>query len=315
MDGDEFVQNRLKRKFLEKVQVPVILADDQKEHICEPGPLSQIPCAEQEVQRKDKNYDVLITENIKEQIDSGNADRKSRERNVDQDLNSEQKESQSRRLRSRPPLKSLEPEDLLREHIDDKSYFIIFSGSGLSASAGMSMFSTQNGLYERARKKFKVTDGKRLFQYGFYDKGKQDVNQFYCAIYKETQAALPTLGHTAIKTLANQQCLRRHYTLNVDSLMDRLGVSHWHPIENVDGITVEVHGNLRELICPSCGNVTRANGSHIYNLSRGMDVCCKRCQKDNMRFKMMLYDDPDSNLITSEKIWDILEEDISIYTI
>eukprot|EP01025_Chloroclados_australasicus_P049247 TRINITY_DN5598_c0_g1_i1.p1 TRINITY_DN5598_c0_g1~~TRINITY_DN5598_c0_g1_i1.p1 ORF type:complete len:130 (+),score=12.98 TRINITY_DN5598_c0_g1_i1:41-391(+) len=31
-----------------------------------------------------------------------------------------------------------------------------------------------------------------------------------------------------------------------------------------------------------------------------------------MRFKMMLYDDPDSNLITSEKIWDILEEDISI---
>lgn len=37
------------------------------------------------------------------------------------------------------------------------------------------MFSTKNGLYERARKKFKITDGIKLFTYSFYKQRRQDV--------------------------------------------------------------------------------------------------------------------------------------------
>jgi hypothetical protein len=73
---------------------------------------------------------------------------------------------------------------------------IVFSGSGLSATsgrgnavsvsiihvalnsrrcaepifwyAGMSMFTTRNGLYDRAKKQFKIQDGIKLFTYSFY---------------------------------------------------------------------------------------------------------------------------------------------------
>lgn len=40
---------------------------------------------------------------------------------------------------------------------------------------GMSMFSTRNGLYERARKKFKIQDGIKLFTYSFYKQRRSDV--------------------------------------------------------------------------------------------------------------------------------------------
>jgi len=52
---------------------------------------------------------------------------------------------------------------------------LVFSGSGLSATSGMSMFTTRDGLYERARKQFKIADGMRLFSYGFYRQRKADV--------------------------------------------------------------------------------------------------------------------------------------------
>lgn len=37
------------------------------------------------------------------------------------------------------------------------------------------MFSTTNGLYERARKRFKVQDGIKLFTYSFYRQRRQEV--------------------------------------------------------------------------------------------------------------------------------------------
>jgi hypothetical protein len=41
--------------------------------------------------------------------------------------------------------------------------------------AGMSMFSTKNGLYERARQRFKIQDGIKLFSYPFYKQRRMDV--------------------------------------------------------------------------------------------------------------------------------------------
>lgn len=55
--------------------------------------------------------------------------------------------------------------DFVRLHGATMKKIILFSGSGLSASSGMSMFSTRNGLYDRARKQFKVSDGLKLFTY------------------------------------------------------------------------------------------------------------------------------------------------------
>lgn len=39
-----------------------------------------------------------------------------------------------------------------------------------AALAGMSTFSTKGGLYERAQRRYGVTDGKKLFTYSFFEK-------------------------------------------------------------------------------------------------------------------------------------------------
>eukprot|EP01023_Acetabularia_acetabulum_P019828 TRINITY_DN20181_c0_g1_i2.p1 TRINITY_DN20181_c0_g1~~TRINITY_DN20181_c0_g1_i2.p1 ORF type:complete len:403 (-),score=59.78 TRINITY_DN20181_c0_g1_i2:254-1387(-) len=215
----------------------------------------------------------------------------------------------SRQLRKRMLREREDPEYLLRDHINPEHKLIIFSGSGLSASSGMSMFSTEDGLYDRAKKRFRVADGKRLFQYGFYEKSKKDVNKFYCDIYKETLKATPSHGHISIRMLYQQNRVQRHYTLNVDGLMDKLGVPQWHAN---DGNTVEVHGNLRELFCPSCGATTPTNGSHIQTMRRKEQIICKRCYQNTLRFKMVLYEDPDTDKITSEDIWELLQADLQV---
>ena len=43
-----------------------------------------------------------------------------------------------------------------------------------SGAAGMSTFSTKGGLYEKAQKKFKLSDGKTLFTYTFFDRRRDE---------------------------------------------------------------------------------------------------------------------------------------------
>jgi hypothetical protein len=44
---------------------------------------------------------------------------------------------------------------------------------------GMSMFTTKNGLYERARSKFKIQDGMKLFSYPFYKQRRKDLQVWH----------------------------------------------------------------------------------------------------------------------------------------
>ena len=53
----------------------------------------------------------------------------------------------------------------------------------------MSMFSTRNGLYEKARKQFKITDGIKLFTYSFYKQNRDSVQAFFAQIYSEAEAS------------------------------------------------------------------------------------------------------------------------------
>jgi len=80
------------------------------------------------------------------------------------------------------------------------------------------MFSTKGGLYERACKRFKITDGKRLFSWSFYDKQRREVTAFFADIHKEALRAAPGPSHAAIKRLDDMGKLLRHYTMNVDGL-------------------------------------------------------------------------------------------------
>ena len=59
---------------------------------------------------------------------------------------------------------------------------VVFSGSGLSASAGLATFSTPGGLYERAQKQHGLSSGSELFQYRFYERAPRKAQAFLAEV-------------------------------------------------------------------------------------------------------------------------------------
>lgn len=51
----------------------------------------------------------------------------------------------------------------------------------------MSTFSTRGGLYERAQKQYKLSDGKMLFTYLFFDRQRPEAQAFFADIYRWAQ--------------------------------------------------------------------------------------------------------------------------------
>ncbi|GAX79029.1 hypothetical protein CEUSTIGMA_g6469.t1 [Chlamydomonas eustigma] len=187
---------------------------------------------------------------------------------------------------------------------------IVFSGSGLSASSGMSMFSTRNGLYEKARKSFKISDGIKLFTYSYYKQNRVAVQAFFAQIYSEAQSSRAAAGHMALARMYSMKRIKRHYTLNIDGLAEVVGMDTWHHEQNPHGITVEMHGNIRQLVCPSCHAVEPLHQQNIHSFTSHQAIPCHACNKSDLRFKVMLYDDAEGDCITPEHVFDVLEEDI-----
>lgn len=195
---------------------------------------------------------------------------------------------------------------------------VVFSGSGLSATSGMSTFSTKGGLYERAQRRYKLTDGKILFTYSFYSKHKKEAESFFVEIHKEALQAKPGQGHEALASLGRSGRLSRHYTLNIDGLASKAGMDLWDSEQNNKGITVEMHGSVHELVCTECGESRLVTQEDADMLSEGSSIPCTSCnaRQDSdgpgpyMRFKVMLYDDIEGEYITSDDVLDLMEEDV-----
>lgn len=208
---------------------------------------------------------------------------------------------------------------------------LVFSGSGLSASSGMSTFSTKGGLYERAQRKFRLQDGKTLFTYGFFDKNRQQALAFLAEVFLEACKAQPAPGHHALAALASSGRLQRHYTLNIDGLAERAGMDTWHPLLNPDGSTVEMHGNIHHLVCVDCEKTVPLTSTTARQLRSHKTVPCLSCGSAGsagsagssgstdtsgiasaLRFKVMMYEDADSEVITPSDVLDLMEEDVKV---
>uniref|UniRef100_A0A7S1XCA0 Deacetylase sirtuin-type domain-containing protein n=1 Tax=Tetraselmis chuii TaxID=63592 RepID=A0A7S1XCA0_9CHLO len=209
---------------------------------------------------------------------------------------------------------------------------LVFSGSGLSATSGMSTFTTPGGLYDRARKRFRLSDGKKLFHYSFFHKHRMDCMAFLADIYHEALHARPSKGHEALAQLWAMGKLQRHYTMNIDGLCEAVGMDTWQPMpmdtpadaaDGDDGIdmeyprgaaasTVEMHGNIRQLVCAECQCWAYMDTSKSRQIRRKQVVKCGICGKgEGLRPRVMLYDDDEGDSITPEDVWDIMKDDVA----
>ena len=205
---------------------------------------------------------------------------------------------------------------------------VVFSGAGLSASTGMSTFSTPGGLYDRAKKALGLPasgDGSRLFHYRAFASRENDVHRFLAELAAEAARASPGQGHRALARLADEGLLARHYTMNVDGLAEEAGMRLWdwdrsskEEEEDDDyGSTVELHGNVRRLVCRSCGARGALTPHSLRDMREDKPLRCPRdnstsCPPGSARTGILLYDDADAALITpAAPTWRQLERDLA----
>jgi NAD-dependent SIR2 family protein deacetylase len=214
---------------------------------------------------------------------------------------------------------------------------LIFSGAGLSTSSGanqtpkdsfkpygvnvyvsgMSTFGKSGGIYERAKKRFNLSDGKSFFQYSFFDQNRLDVLPFYAELYKQAVRACPAAGHLAINQIARSGRLLRHYTMNIDGLAARAGMEIWNGEPEKQGSTVELHGNIFNLVCHSCGHVEPLDQAYLKSMRARRPMPCPTCSEAssstaNMRPKVLLYDDAEGEHITPNTVLAMMEADAKV---
>jgi len=188
---------------------------------------------------------------------------------------------------------------------------VVFSGSGMSVASGLSTFTSRGGLYERATKKFKVSDGMKLFCNKFYVREPVACLSFLSEIFLEACDAKPTKSHSALAQLEEQGRMVRHYTLNIDGLHRYTTASLWTGQRESPGKTVELHGNCREVVCVSCKRVTAMSVELAKRFHKATEqVLCEECEQP-IRPKIMLYDDADGEDITPDVVMEVMDEDIA----
>jgi NAD-dependent SIR2 family protein deacetylase len=211
-----------------------------------------------------------------------------------------------RRKRSRPAEPADDTPELCRLLADPSSKILAFTGSGISVAAGLSAFSTAGGLYEKARKRYKLKEGKDLFTWPFYAKRPEDCNSFLADVASELKGKQPTQTHRALFRLAEQGRLVRHYTMNIDGLTTKAGLKSWSPppppgsggAAGTEGSTIELHGTCEEVVCKG-GHRAPANAKVRSALqARKRPTCdCEGCDAE-LRWRVMLYDDKEGDLVT-----------------
>ncbi|GFH15152.1 deacetylase sirtuin-type domain-containing protein [Haematococcus lacustris] len=92
----------------------------------------------------------------------------------------------------------------------------------------------------------------------------------------------------------------------------QVGMSTWHHELHPTGSTVEMHGNIRQLVCPACFSVEPLTRQAINTMKEQKAIQCPSCAADELRFKVMLYDDDQGDCITPEHVFETLEEDLQV---
>ena len=147
---------------------------------------------------------------------------------------------------------------------------VVVSGSGISAAAGLSTYvGGKDGLYEKARKRYKLEKGIDLFGWRFYSERPRDAQKFLAELAVAVQKATPTPTHRALVSLERSGVLMRHVTLNIDGLHAQAGASLYN---GSDGTTIELHGALREVVDCENGNVYALDDEMLRRLKAGRDA-------------------------------------------
>eukprot|EP01083_Nonionella_stella_P221332 790852_1 len=115
------------------------------------------------------------------------------------------------------------------ELIEKSSNILVLTGAGISCSAGIPDFRSENGLYSTLKDRFNLDDPTTMFDMNYFLK---DPSLFYsfggdiCPGFDDSKIKYyPTPTHYFIKLLELKGKLLRNYTQNIDTLEYRAGIN------------------------------------------------------------------------------------------
>jgi len=152
---------------------------------------------------------------------------------------------------------------LLAGYLMKAKRILVFTGAGISTESGISDYRSKGGLWDRFQpvtiQEFLASEEKR-----------KEYWRTKCDLYESFKTAKPNDGHKAVAELEQMGVLRGIITQNIDGLHEMAGNSH--------SLILELHGNNRETVCFSCGEISP--WQDVYErLSQGEEApLCKRCQ-------------------------------------
>lgn len=164
----------------------------------------------------------------------------------------------------------------------------VMAGAGISVSAGIPDFRSKDGLYERFKKEYGMTNPQLVFDISYFKKHPE----VFCARGMEMCPGKfkPTKTHYFLKLLELKGILQRVYTQNIDTLEKQAGL----PDEKM----VYAHGSFADCHCIECGKQVKLAdwrtaieneeiprcGGHLFSLDGKQDTCTGLVKPDIVFF-------------------------------
>ena len=158
--------------------------------------------------------------------------------------------------------------------INESSKILVLAGAGISVSAGIPDFRSENGLYQQLKNEFNLTNPKTMFDLTYFI---QDGGHLFYSFFKHICSGFdeldiqyrPTKTHYFIKALEDNGKLLRNYTQNIDLLEMHSDIKN----------AVFCHGSYQTASCINCGYKISGQciKAHIFNQS--IPFCPYCCPK------------------------------------
>lgn len=146
----------------------------------------------------------------------------------------------------------------LQHVLTTKKKIVVIAGAGISVSAGIPDFRSENGLFKSLKLKYELkTSGKDLFNAAVYndDKSTRAFHDMIRGLRCSAAKAKPSPFHMWLSNLVDEGRLLRLYTQNIDGIdtsMPNLQTAVPLPEKGPWPKTVALHGGLDYMVCVQC---------------------------------------------------------------
>jgi NAD-dependent deacetylase len=163
--------------------------------------------------------------------------------------------------------------ETLAHLLTDSEYAIVISGAGISTESGIPDFRSSNGLWEN-QDAVELLSLKTLYgdPWRFYDAGFE--------LLKTFMNKTPNNAHKAVARLEQMGLIKSVITQNIDGLHQMAGAKN----------VIEIHGNLRNAYCDSCGGLFSLELIRISVEKKRIPPPCPNC-RGVLRPDVVFFDD------------------------